>query len=367
MFCQSRRRRLPLPLRLAIAVMASWLMPAAGAAPCGAVGEGTVLARAAAGLAPGQWCDFDAAERPELAERLAVAPGDENNYVNWQHGAQWDPVNRLWLFHGYDYAPVSAAMVVYAETENRWHVARDQPFAAGGNGHDYDQTVVDPETGMAYYRPRLSNTVWRGTWDPVAGRHLWDERAVARLGGGCPSQKSLEANGMAWDGSRRGIVLFSAAAGGVVCFWDRARNRWHIDARIEISGRYHQVVEWDPVHGASWLTDYLSASHWKNVHGRVTQLASRPPFTLGCCGSSGADITVDPASGSFIVTREVEGRRLWYEFNLVRDRWTPIDWSMPPLGDNVSSLGGAVDSHGVIMYLRASDGGPQLYLYRHKR
>jgi len=348
--------------------LASLLISAGpAAAPCTDDGAGSQLARAAAGLAAGQWCDFDAAETPGLAAELAVAPGDENNYVNWQHGAQWDPVHHLWLFHGYDYAPISAAMVVYDEAGNRWYVERDRPFAPGGNGHDYDQTVVDPETGAAYYRPRLSNTVWRASWDPLAKAHAWEARAVAPLGRGCPSQAAREANGMAWDGQRHGIVLLSAAEGGVVCFWDRARNRWRIDAHIELSSAYHQVVEWDPVAGIAWLSDYLSLRHWQDDRGKVTQLASTPPFTLGCCGSSGADITADPASGLFVVTREVDGQRLWYEFDLRADRWRAIDHSMPPLGSNVGSLGGPVDAYGVIMYLSAGPGGPQLYLYRHAR
>lgn len=339
---------------------------AAEAAPCNESGTGTALERAAVGLEAGEWCDFDTAEPPEFADLLAVVPGDDNTVLDWSHGAQWDPVNRLWVFHGYGYAPVVAAMVVYKERTNRWYVFKGEPFAPTGNGHDYDQTAVDPETGFVYYRPRLRNEVWRGVWNDQDNQYLWDKNSVKQISGSCPSQMSFEANGWAWDARRRGIIMLSQADGGVVCFWDRDTNVWSKDARVNVSGSYHQVAEWDPVHEIMWLNDYSpSIAHWR-IDGRaVQQQKSLPPFTLGCCGSGGAISTADPASGNFIVSRVVDGARSWWEYDAVTDHWTEIIDSMPPVGRNSTSIGGPVTIYGLIMYVGWRGGDPQVFLYRH--
>jgi hypothetical protein len=338
----------------------------AAAAPCNESGTGTALERAAAGLGAGEWCDFDAAEPDGFSDILAVAPGDSNSVLDWSHGAQWDPVNRLWVFHGYGYAPVIAAMVTYEEQTNSWYVFQGEPFAPTGNGHDYDQTAVDPETGFVYYRPRLKNEVWRGVWNDQDKRYLWDTNSVAPISGSCPSQVSFEANGWAWDSRRKGIVMLSQADGGVVCFWDRQRNVWRKDGDVNVTGRYHQVAEWDPVHEIMWLNDYSPAtSHWKIDAEGVHLQRSSPPFTLGCCGSGGAISTADPASGKFVVSRVVDGARSWWEYNVVADDWAEITYSMPPVGRNDTSIGGPVTDHRVIMYVSWSGGSAQIFLYRH--
>lgn len=354
------------PQRLVMCLFALLLGQGVAAAPCNESGTGMALERAAAGLGAGEWCDFNAAESSGLRDLLAVAPGDIDTVLEYSHGAQWDPVNGLWVFHGYGYPPVVAAMVVYKESTNTWYAFKGEPFAPGGNGHDYDQTAVDPETGYAYYRPRLGNTVWRAIWNDSTNRYSWDSSSVAPISGACPSQASYEANGWAWDSRRKGIVMLSQADGGVVCFWDRKRNVWKKDGNVNVTGSYHQVAEWDAAHEMMWLHDYSpSIAHWKIDDGDVHQQASKPPFALGCCGSGGAISTSDPSTGKFVVSRIVDGRRSWWEYDIVTDHWAQIAHGMPDIGDNDSSIGGPVTAHGLIMYLGWRRGHPQIFLYRH--
>ncbi|RMF98926.1 MAG: hypothetical protein D6727_01600 [Gammaproteobacteria bacterium] len=348
----------------------AWPDPGA-AAPCNTAGSGSMLARAAAGLGPGQWCDFDAAETAGLGNLLAVSPGDGNDYVQWQHAAQWNPVARVLVWVGYDYAPISRATVVYKESSNSWTAAVGQPFPPGGNGHDYDQTVVDPATGQAYWRPRLQNTVYRGDWN--GSGYSWSTGSVAPVDSGCADLTGEEATGMAWDASRGGIVLFTdAGAGdGRACFWDKASNRWSVDALVTGNvGSYHHVAEYDPVSQIVWMQGNFSNDHWKNAGGSVSKLSSTPPFSLGCCGSNGAESTPDPITGHFIVTKVVNGTRRWYEYDIVADRWSQIGHSMPPMtagnaDTNIRVIGGSISDHGVIMYVDSSPYDPQIYLYRH--
>lgn len=353
-------------LAFSVAIIFSVFLPKlSGAAPCTETGSGTVLERAANGLSPGEWCDFDQAEPSNFDIILGVAPGDINSVLEFSHGAQWDPVNRLWVFRGYGYSPIVAKMVVYKESTNTWYGFEGEPTAPGGNGHDYDQTAVDPETGYVYFRPRLTNTVWRAIWNDSINRYSWSNSAVARIGGSCPSQTSFEANGWAWDASRNGIVMLSQADDGVVCFWDRASNTWRRDANVNVTGNFHQVAEYDPKRQLVWMNDYTSTTHWKDEGGVVTRMNSTAPFGLGCCGNSGAMSTADPVTGNFIVTRTLNGGRVWWEYDVSTDRWAEITGSMPSVGDNASSLGGPVTDHGVIMYVSWLNGNPQIHLYRH--
>jgi hypothetical protein len=364
---QSRSGGLHIYLRLASVFVACLLAcQTVTAAPCSESGSGTVLERAATALNAGDWCDFNAGEPSGFGDLLAVAPGDNNTVLDWSHGAQWDPVNGLWVFHGYGYAPIVAAMVVYKESTNTWYVFKGEPFAPDGNGHDYDQTAVDPETGYAYYRPRLGNTVWRAVWNDSTNQYSWDNTSVAQISGGCPSQVNYEANGWAWDSKRKGIVMLSQADGGVVCFWDRDTNVWSKDANVNVTGSFHQVAEWDFVHEIMWLNDYEpNSAHWKDVDGVVTTQSSSLPFTLGCCGSGGAISTSDPVTGKFIVTKNTGQSRPWWEYDVSTDQWTQISGSMPPIGGNNTSIGGPVSDHGVIMYVTWNSGSPHIFLYRH--
>ncbi len=359
------------PLLGGLLFFALGLPAAVTAAPCNTSGSGSMLARAAAGLGAGQWCDFDAAETPGLGDLMAVSPGDANDYVQWQHAAQWNPVANVLVWVGYDYSPISRATVVYKESSNSWTAAVGQPFSPGGNGHDYDQTVVDPATGHVYLRPRLQNTVYRGTWN--GSGYSWSSGAVSPVNNGCTDLVGEEATGMTWDASRGGIVLFTDAGSGDgrACFWNKATNSWSVDATVTGNvGSFHHVAEYDPVSQIVWMQGNFSTDHWKNDGGSVSKLSSTPPFSLGCCGSNGAESTPDPISGHFVVTKIVDGTRRWYEYDIVSDSWSQIGHSMPPMtagnaDANIRVIGGAISDHGVIMYVDSSPYNPQIYLYRH--
>lgn len=344
------------------------------AAPCSTSGSGSFLSRAAQGLSAGQWCDFDAGETSGLSDiNISGATGDKD-YVSWQHGAQWDSISGVLIFVGWDYAPYSQATVVYKESQNDWDVLVGSPFSVSTEGHVYDQNAIDPATGELYYRPRLSTGTYRGKWN--GSTVSWTGNAIASIANGCTSAiTSEEAIGWTWDASRNGLVLFTDAGAGPgkegrSCFWAKGSSSWSVDGDVDGNvGPYHHVAEYDPVSEIVWMQGNFSNDHWKNDKGVVTKQSSTPPFSLGCCGSSGAESTPDPVSGKFIVTK-YSGSRQWYQYDVVTDQWSSISHSMPPITGsthgNVTVIGASLPDHGVILYIDANGLGSQnLYLYKH--
>jgi hypothetical protein len=359
-------------LLLALAVF-SMVGRVADASPCQSPGQNeTVMGAGAQGLGPGQWCELTNAQPPGAFLGTTSDSGEPNNLFEYAHGGQWDPVNGLFVIVGYGYGPASVircATIVYKKATNEWMTFDSEPVSCTGNGHAYDQTVVDPVTGYVYFTPRLSNSVYRGIWNDSTEKYSWSSSAVSRIDQGCVDTGGEEAMGLAWDASRNGIVLFTDAGGGTACFWDESTNTWSEDnGSLRVDGSFHHVGEYNPVRQVTWMQDYGTRIHYRNDGGSVTALStSNPPFTLGCCGSGGRHSTADPASGKFIVVNadfSDPGNNQWYEYEINNDSWSPINQSMPPF--YAEGAAAPISDHGVIMYVDYKFGTSKVYLYKHE-
>lgn len=339
----------------------------ANAVPCDTqTGTGSSFQNAVDNLAPGSWCDADFLESSTLDQALSVAYPDENDLVQWQHGAMWSTQRQHVVWVGYDYSPALQATVVHDIVGNAITVYPNEPFGVGGsNGHVYDQVSMRPSNGNLFFRPRLSNSFYRGVWNGT--KYVWDT-TPAPPNVGCTSLTGEDAVGSAWDETRDVYVLFTDAGpgDGLACTYNPQTNSWSQDGTVTGSvGPYHQVVEYSPLAGATWMQAHQSPESWKNDQGTITKLANAP-INLGCCGASGASTVPDPVTGKFIVTSSNNGtNRVWYEYDLSTDTWVSLN-NMPPLTlAQQRVLGVPIKDYGVILYYDTDGIDVQLYLYKH--
>lgn len=280
---------------------------------------------------------------------------------DWADSGAWDSVLHKFYYVGKEAGGTSHYRnIVYDEASNSWSYG-PVPLDTG-NGHGYDGNSVDPSTGVHYFRPYNSNTIYK------------------RSGSGWASLPSMSGSLSIVGGlakSRTG-VLYSDAYWDV--YYDDATGN---KTQVQISsaypsypllGEYHNVAEYDPVHNVYFVGGGNSSS----AVFRVTIVNGSPvrtkmnnaPFTFGMGeGAEKVNITADPVTGEFVVYRKYTGD--FYGYNIMTDTWRHIgmsgDGSMPPLptGDNTSPIAAPVYSYGVIMYVAHNGSQASVYIYKH--
>lgn len=131
---------------------------AAEAQDCSTAGTGTVLARAAAGLAAGSWCKLT--PQPTNMPSVLHATGASGYIFGYAHSGAWDSTQKRIYFAGGDHGcnvsdPTNCTkFVYYDDATNSWAVQAAFPsgdittICGAGACHGYDYQSVIP--GVAY-------------------------------------------------------------------------------------------------------------------------------------------------------------------------------------------------------------------------
>lgn len=153
------------------------------------------------------------------------------------------------------------------------------------------------------------------------------------------------------------------------CNWGRDLRLWDVEKKEERPlGSYpfgiHGVMEYNPVHkvmlfGAGDSDDGPNRNLYLiDKEGKVTALEPLP-IHVNCRPAS--KFMCDPASGEYVVKDFKEDKV--YAFHPIRDEWKEIPINLPP-GE---SLGVAVDTYGVLMFLVRQGGRDfSCFVYKHK-
>jgi hypothetical protein len=320
-----------------------------------AVADASVLSNAAAALQPGHYTTISTGLTAN--DLQPDSPG--GSILDWADSGTWDPVRHQFAFIGKEAGSLSHYRnIVYDEASNSWSYG-PVPLDTG-YGHGYDGNTADPTTGIHFFKPYDSMTIYRqngGSWTalPNLPSHI--------ISGIAKSPRGLLYSDLQYD-----------------AYYDDATAAWTVvnvgsaypnDPTL---GSYHSIVEYDRVHDVF----LIGGGNGSSVRFRVSIVNGSPVRTLMSSApweygvgetDQHTNVVSDPVTGEFIFYKKLTGT--FYGYNIMTDTWRQIgtsgDGNMPPLptGTGTSAAVAAVSTYGVIMWIAQNGTTASVYLYKH--
>lgn len=289
--------------------------------------------------------------------------------ICWNNDMKWDPGTRqILVINGGHYS--SFKFITYSADTNEWRLMPVPPWmdprrpdstACGKDGKDgnrswprshlYDRLAISPEH-------RLFAVNFNGLYLYDIDKQDWTPRIPTSSGGKDAYQV---------------IEYFPEMKAFIYeCNWGRDLRLWDVEKKEERRlGSYpfgmHGVMEYNPVHkvmlfGAGDAGGGEGKGHPSlyllNKEGTVAKLKP-PPIHINCTPRS--KLLCDPASGEYIAQDRGDGR--FHAFHPIRDEWKELPGLRLP---DAESLGAAIDTYGVMMFLSRGKAGFRCHLYKHK-
>ncbi|MGH7680478.1 MAG: hypothetical protein ACRENN_00655, partial [Candidatus Eiseniibacteriota bacterium] len=259
------------------------------------VAGASTLSTAAAGLQSGHYTTISTG----LTGADLEPDNSSGSIFDWADSGFWDSVLHKFNYVGKEAGGTSHYRnIVYDEASNSWSYG-PVPLDTG-NGHGYDGNSGDPATGVHYFRPYNSNTIYKRSgsgWASLPGM----SGSLSIVGGLAKSRTGVLYADAYWD------VYYDDATGNKVQVQISSAY-----PSFPLLGDYHNVAEYDPVHDVFFVGGGNSSSavfRVSIVNGSpVRTKMNNAPFTFGMGeGQEKVNVTADPVTGEFVVYRKYTG------------------------------------------------------------
>jgi hypothetical protein len=245
--------------------------------------------------------------------------------------------------------------IAYNENNNSWTVLHTADVFY--HDHGYDQTTIDPNTGVVYRRVNMSDRIAKyvnSSWSTVSAGELGTTGSIASA-----LEYFPELNGLVFVDSYIGAMLYNTKSG-----------KWSTLIGNPDMGDYHNFAEYSPVHKVVIFGggNGSNSVYRVNADGSVNRM-NNAPVNLGIAW--GSIVSVDPIGGDFLVWASTG---TFYSYDpRGQGKWTdhgrpthPYDMATPSYGSNIFGIVAApMAIHGAVMLLGWNNGSPKAYLYRH--
>lgn len=313
--------------------------------------EGTVLAQAAASLAPGQSVRL----ATTLPGSTLIFSGETSPFIVWGSSGYYDPTRKEVGFIGKRSGPNQYHWLVYDEEANTWSNSRPLWDSNDYYGHGYDHNTIDPATGTVYFRPFNEKVVhvWDGSWSALSA---W-------------SQNTKAAGGLSWF---PGVGLIYSDGAFVIRY---SGGSWSTVSALG-GDSYHDFSEYNSTANVLIFGSGNGSALRRMTSALSVSTVASPPFNIGAAHEQGVCIS-DPSSAKLVAYQK--GTTNWAEYDITEDDWSSLsqcsgDGSTPASGTpnltgnlNQPVIGIPIPEYGMMMFIqhKGSSTPAEVWLYRH--
>jgi hypothetical protein len=266
---------------------------------------------------------------------------------------------------GGDHCCVPTKYMVFDAATNAWS---DRAAFPGTPGHVYDHGAIDPGTGTFYLReygihPGGNKVYVYPAGGPWSLKSTWPIGAYVNVALG-----TTWWNGQMSGVGSQGAFMVYNCGGSEVLIFDPASNTWLRSTSAPAgASTYHCFMEYSPAFNVAILGGGNGNPRkvWRLNADRSLTAMPDAPVNLGV---QRANVTVDPATGKFLVL----GYGQFWEFDpRGSGQWVQLPASRRPpagVGDPAaldSVVSSSLSNLGVTMYVGCRGGACKMFLYKH--
>jgi len=316
----------------------------------------TDLSKLAAKMKPGSWAELKTEMPKGLWSSPLVNNGRNNggrgglHIAGWTDDAHWDSRTGQFLYMG---IRQTRQFISYSEEKNAWRVialdkTSDNPVFQTAFGHIYGRNAFDPATSRFFH-------MYNDYKELNGGISFFDVSAEKWIKLPPPPPKGM---GMCIEffSARKGLVSLSRDG---VRFFSETEQKWEEWGKVPVCG-YHSLARHNPYREEVLLAGGNTSRRTVgrlNKDGKYEPLKDSPVDL----NTNSDKITVDPASGRYLILRNSEKK--FYEFDSGTNEYRLVDdfattpW---PFKNHEMPVVAFIPEHGVIMFADKS-----VWLYKH--
>lgn len=285
---------------------------------------------------------------------------DLQNDLQFAHTLCYDSILKeihvVWSGHLVDYQHC-----VYSEATNTWTTRPLPANLASSTSHGYDHNAMDVKGRRFYFRSFLRDSVEIYNLDA----QTWSSTSTFSLGG------RQDVGGLEWFEAMDRLIYLDGDWG--VDGYNTVTNTWTtISGPLPNMGQLHTAAISVPNNDSVILTsgNFGNGEMWgMDSSGTIVQRSNTPGNINVGPGSSSSIGVYDPGSGQFMIF----GENAYYEHDYDADSYTVMDGGNAPIfsgigpGSTPLANAGAValETYGVIMFVKYQFGTSNIWLYKH--
>lgn len=316
----------------------------------------TVLAMAAASIAPGEWAEVTSTDLVATMGTPALTSA-----VNvWGETLAWDSTGGVGYWVGGDHNDESY-FNTYTEATSDWAMLDRPAWMLIPTIHQWEHLSIDPAARQLYFWEGISTNFWRydiatTTWSAIA------------------SPVSLAVNwrtigAITWVEDWNALLTFIDDR---LFRFDKSTDSWSVIDDIPVRHAYETFAEYNPVVNKAIFGGGFDESVgptadrlelWSIDNAEIITQMNDVAFSLRVRGICPV-VTYDPVGGDFLVLRPEQDE--FYSYNVLTDTWTLLETSATLPTDFKYVSAAPIPELGVVLFVNMqSKVAGNLWVYKH--